>query len=239
MIQLPEGSHSIISRFRAEQSGKAVDFKFLKRYFKTGSLVDALLTEEAKWNPLTRALHNKTRYGDEMLFYTKEEAELALRLKEAFINDQYGGFFYKHGTKLPIKEPEFIFDFDGTLYAANMSGESDLAIPSSKLGSDIKVTACVTEREFHKKCVLLDYDQQGVIYSKALKLEQFITIGLSRSKMDPITGLPAVFHFVMERGDKRYQAAEYKMSSGIFNYYAHLGVSEASRQLALGLRQVA
>lgn len=239
MTQLPEVSHSVISRFRAEQSGKAVDIKFLKPYFKIGSLVDALLTEPEKWNPETRMLHNKTRYGDEMLSYSEDEAALAKRLYDAFINDQYGGFFFRSGKKYPFKEPEFLFTHNGVSYAANLSGESDLAIPSSQLGSDIKVTACKTEREFHKKCVELDYDQQGAIYSAALKLEQFITIGLSRSSVDPITGLPSVFRFVMERGDKRYRAAEIKFSSGIYNYYNHLGVIETSRQLAWQMQKAA
>lgn len=231
---LPEVSHSILTRFIAELEGKKVDMKFLKPFFKTGSLVDAILTEPEKWNASTGILLNHTRYQKEELFYSPDEITLVNSIVEAFRQDKIGRMFSSLASKIPFHEQDsFIFSYEGVEYAANLSGESDLTIPEEKIGSDIKVTACKTQKEFTKKVQELKYDQQGAIYSDALKLDHFVVIGVSRETIDLNTGLPAVFHYPMEKNCRRMKQGRERYSKGMYLYYKEKDCLTLSRKIAL------
>lgn len=197
-------TNSKLSKLRLKLEGKEMNMKIMGKYLRFGSLVDALITEPERVDLNKLSLHNKTRYEDEHYLFKPWEIELAQEMKEAFFANSFCRKVMRHAEKAIFQKKMQIENFE-----IDVEGEADLLWPSQNLNTDIKVTACTSQKEFVKKCKELFYDQQGSFYMDNFQVDRHVVIGISRKVRDA-NNLPKLFFFPIERTNDLYKVGKEK-----------------------------
>jgi hypothetical protein len=202
--------NSTLNKHRQFVEGKNINYEFLKKYLHFGQLVDALITEPNKIDFDNRILDNVTRYENQRYEYNEYDFNLALRMRDSFYNDPLSSSVVGVAEKYVFSNDEFtLIADDGTEWILPTDGELDLAALNIKIGADVKMTTATSQEAFTQKIVDLHYDQQAAYYMDNTNIDKFVIIGISRKRkekggVDYKTGAQKIFHYTMERGDKRY-----------------------------------
>lgn len=178
----------------------------LSKAYLIGSLVDALLTEEAEVERYrAQATENDVRLATLMAQVAKSDPSISLYL--AACKKQYE--FYRK---------QFPLTYNGYAITIPVRIKLDLYYLPGSLGGDIKTTACDTYEKFLASIFAFDYDRQAAWYMDIAKLERFIFLGISK-KRNKLTGRHEVFKFTIQKGDENYNRGRRKYEFLSFNYF--------------------
>lgn len=182
----------------------------LQRIYDFGNLVDCLVTEKHKFNLGTMVMSDQGRD----VKFTPEEVKLALAMAKALEEDPILSALLKEAKfQHIILRKKHEMNYEGNSFSLPMRCKLDLYLPR-KLICDVKTTACETEKAFKQSIEYFNYDRQGAVYIDLGRVDQILYVGVSKVR-NKRTGLPSVFHHLIERGDNYYQ-------SGLIKY-THLG----------------
>ncbi len=205
------------------------DLSWLKKYwmqedqihdveqaYRFGTLIDCMITEPEKIN-----YFNMTCAGER---YSREEFDLAKKMKAAFYKDEFCATLAKHSEfqKVSIKK-DFLIEHDGFQFTLDVRCKWDLyAMPKLRLSGDIKSTTAVSQKQFEDACRHFDYDRQRALYMDIEGVENDMLIGISKVNCK-------VFKLPIKRGGEFYNSGKLKYQELAFKYwYLFSQITEAA-----------
>lgn len=219
--------NSTLSGFRNFIEGTEIDRKFLEKYFRFGTLMDHLITEEEKVDLRQGKLIVRTSYDEENYFFNSNEVTLAQEMLDSFNANPLLSNIKKHGVKHEF-DNKFTFSFEGQTYEIPTQGELDLFVRIAKMGFDHKVTACATYREFYAKCLELYYDQQMAFYMDNMGIDRFVIAGGSKKSKDK-NGLPEYFIITIDRNHELYISGKKRYTYWAYQYLRYHNLLDQCR----------
>ena len=198
----------------------------LQHIYDFGNLVDCLVTEKHKFNPFTNTLSDQ---GREIVF-TNQEVELAYDMAKALEQDPILSAIMKDCKfQHIILRKKHEIEYQGNRFWLPMRCKLDI-YKTRELICDVKTTSCTTQKQFDASIDFFNYDRQGAVYIDLGRVDRIIYIGVSKVR-DKRTGLPSVFHHLIERGDKCYLAGLAKYSNLAWRYNNYVQHWDASKTI--------
>lgn len=175
--------------------------------YRMGSLFDAVITE-----PDLLDLIQKKILGTDYSF-TRAEYETCLRMRMALNQNPTYQAFAKCNPDVQkeVYTPNYSFEYEGFKFKLNMRGKLDFFI--SGLVSDLKSTACTSQRSFEEACIQFGYWRQMVLYCGLTDAKKAIIFGVSK------TAPHKVFIVTMKPSDALWKRGGEQLNYLAFKYY--------------------
>jgi len=212
--------NSDLNRFRAEILQLPPVPAFVNRYLRFGTLVDALITEPARFDWSKLMLSHTSRYDDMNYYFSEQDAALAQRMRDAYLQHPLISTIHAHGGKYDFTPQVIRYCYENRFYLAKTGGEMDDYAGRLCIGVDIKCTAAKTLKEFMASFHKFNYGQQGSFYMDSMELHRYLFVGISRKAVDTSTGLPALFIVPLTRQSALYQEGKDSYSYWMGRYLA-------------------
>lgn len=178
----------------------------LRRAYNFGSLVDAMLTEEAEIERY-RAHATEAEQRTAYLVQAAAKADPSLSLFLSLCRKQH-----------EVYRNAFAVEYNGFKLQVPVRVKLDLERKAFRIGGDIKTTACTTPEAFVASIFHFHYDRQAALYMDVTGLDHFQFFGLSK-KQNRITRKHEVFKYVIERGSEDYERGRRNYSFLLWNYW--------------------
>jgi len=170
--------------------------------FNFGSLVDAMLSEEFRINPLTLTLRQDI--GPDIV-YASDIFLQADRLADRCKKDPVIAEILKRMIGQYIFIRSLGFTYEGEDLALRARCKFDAYGKALAMGADYKTTACANLKQFREAISFFHWDRQAAFYMDLARIEMFWIIGISK-----VTG--EIFKHAIRRGDAVYLAGRAKYS---------------------------
>jgi len=180
-----------------------------EKAFRTGNLVDALITEPARVNYYRFTVDNvqyseeEFRFGEEMhralKSYAKRDAFLAKVLEIA----QTQHVSINHGQQ---------FEYGGFPFLLDTRCKWDWWLPGQHFGGDLKTTSTTSQREFEEAYDFFDIDRSRAWYMDIEKTDNDFVYAISKRNFN-------VFKVLIRRADPLYQRGKDKYTELAFQYW--------------------
>ncbi|MCK9629135.1 MAG: PD-(D/E)XK nuclease-like domain-containing protein [Bacteroidales bacterium] len=170
--------------------------------YRFGSLIDAMLTEPERvdyFNYLVGSVH-----------YSKDDFELALRMKEAFYRDPvaYSLLSVSSGQVEMAKRADLCFS--DISFNLPVRCKWDLWAKALHHGGDIKSTTATSQSEFEAAAEYFDYDRQRAWYMDIAGAEKDILIGISKKNQKVFKIFITKESEFYKRGREKYQELAFR-----------------------------
>lgn len=202
----PEVSNSDLGWLKNQLSPR--DMPDPTNAYKFGNLLDAMLTEPERVNYFKRTC-------DEGQF-TKEEFDQAIRMKEAFWNDEFCQTVMNGSDPQKVMYKMKTMSFNGFEFEMGVRCKWDIWRESSKNGGDIKSTTATTQSQFETAIRYFNYPRQRAWYMDIADSDRDFLIGISKKNFK-------IFKVAIERGDKIYQEGYDEYINLAFKHYQLFG----------------
>jgi hypothetical protein len=163
--------------------------------YRMGSLIDAMITEPARVNFLTRRLD-----GDQ---FSSEDFERAEKMKRAFLTDDFCVKLLDISQPQKVMARRLELSFHGIDFFLNMRCKWDFWFPALAHGADLKSTTATTQGQFEASITHFEYDRQRAVYMTIADAEKDVLIGISKVNFK-------VFKVFINRKSELYQSGMYK-----------------------------
>lgn len=141
--------------------------------FRFGNLIDAMITTN------NRVDYRKYTVGNER--YTKQEFQLAEKMKRAYFQDEYcRSLLPTEIEKQKIDLRRLDFDFNGYKFSLDCRCKWDLWLKQQGFGGDIKSTVAETQQQFESAVKYFDMDRQRAFYMDIGGSDMDVIIGISK-----------------------------------------------------------
>lgn len=183
------------------------EFGDKNKAYAFGTLIDNLITE-----PLKVDLFNLTvQYQDYP--YTKEDFDLALRMKRAYLKDPFCKAINEAADFQAITVVHgFPIEYMGFKFSLDMRCKWDLLVPEWNMGGDIKSTASETQSQFETACEHFDYFRSRALYMDLAGTDKDMLIGISKKNCK-------IFKIAINRGDELYLKGKQAYQELAFKYW--------------------
>jgi hypothetical protein len=184
----------------------AVDERDLNEAFRFGTLVHALILEPHKVDLIRLQVEGET--------YTREEIDLARKMKIAFNNDALCRQLLSQSEfEVEMYNEATLFEHEGFSFLLDTRRKYDGWIASANWGWDLKSTACTSQAQFEASIRQFDYERARVFYAKGSGAIQDVIIGVSKINFK-------IFKVFMKHGDQLWQEGERKCCELAFKYWS-------------------
>lgn len=176
-----------------------------------GSLIDAMITENHRVDYYNRELDGYT--------YSREDFELAKRMKAAFCKDEFGKFIIANCNFQAISiEHGFEIQYGGFTFTLDVRCKWDFLFGKAfKMGGDIKSTTAETQEQFEAACEYFDYFRSRAWYMDIEGTDKDILIGISKKNckifkinIDRTAPIGSKARNYYEKGKAEYQDLAFK-----------------------------
>lgn len=184
-----------------------------EKAYKFGSLIDAMITEPERVNYF--------RFTVDKVQYTKEDFELAKKMKASFNAHPLAALYLKQANTQAIMIRNLAINYDGVDFVLPARCKWDLWLQGMKRGGDIKSTTAETQAQFAAACKHFDYDRQRAWYMDIAGSDTDILFGISKKNHK-------VFQLPIVRGDEFYNSGKEKYQAIAFKHWYLFGELKAA-----------
>lgn len=182
----------------------------LEAAYRFGSLLDAMITEDHLVDYFKRTVMGEA--------FTKEEFQKAMDMRRVFFNDPFCKSLAAQCEmqKVTIKK-NFPIEYGSFSFALDMRCKWDFFAPKIDLSSDLKTTACTSQKQFEESIKHYSYDRQAALYMDLENKSNFIFIGISKVAPHKIFKVP------VKRGGEIYNSGKAKYQELAFRFWYLFG----------------
>lgn len=198
----PEVSNSDLTALARNYNALPDNRAELEDIFNFGSLVDGMLTEDWRVNPLRLTLRQD--YGDDLVY----EADVFLQadlLARSCKRDPVISSIIKQMVGQYVFIRTLGFSYEGEELEIRARCKFDEYGKSLSMGADFKTTSCASRKQFREAISFFHWDRQAAFYMDLAKIDRQWIIGISKK-----TG--EIFKHAIQRGDETYLAGRAKYS---------------------------
>lgn len=170
--------------------------------YRFGSLIDAMLTEPEKVDYFNYLVGN--------VRYSKEDFELALRMKEAFYRDPVAFQLLSVSSGQVEMTKRADLRFSDISFNLPVRCKWDLWANILHHGGDIKSTTATSQSEFEAAAEYFDYDRQRAWYMDIAGAEKDILIGISKKNQKIFKIFITKESEFYKRGKEKYQELAFR-----------------------------
>jgi len=179
--------------------------------YANGTLIDCMITEPHRVNR-----YKYTVQGEDYL-YTKSEFENAIKMKEAFMKDEFCKNFIKHCNFQHISyNPEFKIEYDGFEFKLPAKAKWDCFNPRIDLGGDIKSTVATTQKQCEAAFKYFEYDRSRAWYMDLENRNNDMVIFISKVNHK-------IFKIPIKRNDDNFNTGKRKYQELAWNWFTLFG----------------
>jgi hypothetical protein len=167
-----------------------------------GSLVDAMLTEAWRVDPVRMCLNNEK---GERIYFEPDVYIKAVKLASAAKEDPFIKQLIPHlvGQYVFIRTLKFVYDEEE--YSILGKCKFDGFAKKFGTGCDYKTVAAKNQKQFIETIDFFDWDKQASWYMDLAQIDKHWILGLSKS-----TG--KILKYAVQRGDEMYESGKRKYS---------------------------
>lgn len=212
----PEVSNSDLSWLKNQLHPR--DMPDPTQAYRFGSLIDAMLTENHRVDYFKRSLDNDN--------FTPEEFEMAVRMKQAFLNDEFCRNIITGSEPQKISVSDLELNYSGLDF--NLKARCKWDIWRGTWGGDIKSTTATTQAQFVEACKYFEYDRQRAWYMDIEKSDKDVLIGISKKNFK-------IFKVFIDRNHGFYKSGKEKYTYLAFKYWLMFGETKPEKNLIANL----
>jgi len=176
--------------------------------YKFGTLLDCLITEPEKYNPVTMTI------GEYQ--YEKKDIEKVRKMVKSFFSDKFCFNLYQHSAPQSIYVKDVELEFEGIPFVLPMRCKYDLDAKKMLMGGDIKSTTATTQEQFEAAVVHFDYPRQRAVYMTLSGYSYDVIIGISKKNFQ-------VFKVFIRRGDPLFELGMSDFRFWAYRYFTLFG----------------
>lgn len=177
--------------------------------FKMGTLVDAMITEPEKLDPITRAIDDYR--------YDRSEWDWGKKMKKAFDDECDRNMFLKFVKdnsdcqKVMVNQGQE-FEYNGFKFQLDTRCKWDFWMDAPNFGGDLKTTAATTYDQFLACIDLFDWDRSRAWYMDIAGSDKDFIVAISKETQQ-------IFMKPITRGDEIYTRGKEKYLELAFQYW--------------------
>ena len=175
-----------------------------EKAYRLGSLIDAIITEPERVN------YFKYTFGETVC--TKEEFDIALKMRKSFMADPFAAQMLKASATQKVFVGTVNLTWGNFPFSLDMRCKYDLWVPPGTIGGDLKSTTATTQQQFEDAVRHFNYDRQRAVYMTLSGAKKDVLIGVSKKNFK-------VFKIFIDRDSELFKTGMEKFTDIAFKYW--------------------